>query len=190
MPIAILRSLLPLLLFLSSASAEAARDPKVDEMFAIQEIAFYLREDSVEILALVQGHSPADPQLRRMIPLLEKLNEKAQEFYERAMKNSKSPWRTVSAYQELDRAFVGASSAFLEQPVYQMDPRLLEEIAYLMGALLGFYTEPIYSITVAGIYPRAVYGWIPTYYNFSKCRFANPRLYPWGKRVNFGPMHR
>ena len=179
-----------LLFLFFSAPAQAARDPKVEEMPYVQEIAFYLRENVIALESLAAGAAQVDPQVKRMVPLVERLSERAQVFYEKAMKNSKSPWRSVSSYKDLDRAFAEASSAFLAQPVYRIDPRLLEEIAYLMGGLLGFYTEPVYSYTVEVVYPRAVYGWIPSYYNFSQCRFANPRLYPWSKRISFGTPRR
>lgn len=180
---------------LLAGPAHATRDPKSDEMPAIQEIAYYLQANAAAVESLALEQAATNPAVRGLLPSLERLRGRAVEFYDRVLKNTKSPWRTASPYEELDRAFNEASRAFVSRPVYSLDPRAFEEIAYLMGALLSFYSEPVYSVTVypAGgyaVYPRVVYPWIPAYYNFSRCRFANPNLYPWGRRVVFAPKRR
>jgi len=187
-------SLLLLLVFCLSPQLQA-RDPRVDEMSPIQEIAYYLNANAGEVSAVLRAQAQADFQFRRTLDPIERLSEKAGAFYDRAMKNGKSPWRTVSAYEELNEAFVDAQVAFGEQAAYRLDPRVFEEIAYLMGALLQYYyyappnddgAEGVYSYQVYAAYPLVVYPWIPSYYNFSRCRFANARAFPWGRRVNFG----
>lgn len=180
---------------LASPTAWATRDPKSDEMPAIQEIAYYLQANAAAVESIAQAQAGSSSAVRGLLPSLEKLRERAVDFYDRALKNTKSPWRTSSSYEDLNRAFNEASQAFVARPIYSLDPRAFEEIAYLMGALLSFYAEPVYSVTVypapyAAVYPRVVYPWIPAYYNFSRCRFSDPNLYPWGRRVIFAPKRR
>lgn len=175
--------------------AWATRDPKSDEMPAIQEIAYYLQVNAAAAESLALAQAVNDSYVKGLLPSLERLRERSDEFYDRVVKNTKSPWRTASAYEELNRAFEAASQAFVARPFYALDPRLFEEIAYLMGGLLYFYTEPVYTVTVFHspayvVYPRTVYPWIPAYYNFSRCRFADPQFYPWGRRVIFAPKRR
>ena len=186
---------LALMGFSSLSSSWAARDPKSEEMPSIQEIAYYLQANVVAVESLAIAQSGSDSSVKNLLPALEKLRERAGEFYDRVLRNGKSPWRTTSSYEELSRAFDEASQVFVARPIYSMDPRAFEEIAYLMGALLYFYTEPVYSVTVFPspayvVYPRVAYPWIPAYYNFSRCRFADPNLFPWGRRVIFAPKRR
>ncbi len=118
---------------------------------------------------------------------LDRMNQSAANFYDSIAKNTKSPWRTVSSYREMVNAFLEARDAFIQRPSYRLDPRAFEETAFLMGALLQFYQLPTYTVVAypLQVYPLQVYPWIPTYYNFSNCRFANPRLYPWSRGVVF-----
>gem|GEM_PF-2648427 len=176
-----------------------ARDPKVDEMPDIQQIAYFLQADASEIYSVVANQALHNPDLGRVLNSLENLNEKSANFYSRAIKDSSSPWRGVSSYQELNQAFEMARNAFIEQAVYVSDPRAFEEIAFLMGALLQYYyyspyesyqTGGAYSYQSGPVYPRNVYSWLPSYYNFSACRFSNSRAYPWGRSVFFGRTHR
>jgi hypothetical protein len=159
-------------------------------MPAIQEIAGYLSQVSAVLPAMLQNQPASGPSFRQELELLEEFRDRAQEFYDRAMKNSKSPWRTVSSYKDLDRAFIASQGAFTDRASYLLDPRAFEEAAYLMGALLQYYTEPVYTVTVYGYYPRVTYGWIPSFYTFAGCRFANPRVYPWSRFVRLGTPHR
>lgn len=182
--------LLGLLGLCFAGTAWATRDPKSEEMAAIQEIAYYLDADCAALQDLVHAQAPRFSGLKSLFPVVESLRARAGDFYDRVRKNSNSPWRTSSSYEELNRAFLEASELFTSSQVFSLDPRLFEEIAYLMGALLSFYSEPIYSYTVIPVYPRSVYAWIPSYYNFSHCRFADPRLFPWGRRVIFAPRRR
>jgi hypothetical protein len=170
-----------------------ARDPKVNEMPAIQEISYFLKLDAAEIYQGWKNERNKSSQIEKLGPSLETLFEKSHQFHNKIVRNSRAPWRTDSAYKELNQAFVNAQQAFIAQNLYLADPRPFEEIAFLMGALLQYYQEPIYQYypTYAyptpfypgRVYPRVVYPWIPNYYTFSHCRFTNPRLYPWGKNV-------
>ncbi|MFO1462632.1 MAG: hypothetical protein U1F66_02570 [bacterium] len=178
--------LLAVILSMSFGGRALARDPKVDEMPAIQEIAYYLNANSAELLALARGQAASDYSVEKLLAPLGLLNEKAAQFYDRVVRNTKSPWRTVSSYQELGEAFVAAQDAFVARPFYRLDPRVFEETAFLMGALLQFYQAPVESVVLIA-YPRQVYPWLPTYYSFSTCRFANRRVYPWAGGVIFRP---
>jgi len=164
-----------------------SRDPKVEEMPAIQEIAQFLYANATELSALAHDAQVGDSALTRLQGPLDNMNQRAAGFYDSIAKNARSPWRTVSSYREMVSAFLAARDAFIERPSYRLDPRAFEETAFLMGALLQFYQLPIESITLIA-YPRQFYPWIPTYYNFSNCRFANARLYPWSRGVVFRPL--
>ena len=194
-------SILMLSSLLSYASMSEARDPKVDEMAPIFEIAGFLRDDCAEAYSRVASVSAYRPQLRRLLWSMERLSEKASAFYDSAYSNSRAPWRTVSAYRELNQAFQEASAAFGERDAYLADPSVFEEIAFLMGGLLQYYQEQVYQVTVPGYgygygygnygapypvyptYPLVVYPWIPRYYSFANIRFANVARYPWAKGV-------
>lgn len=184
-----------LLFFWMGIPTAQARDPKVEEMGAVQEIAGYLYADAAELYAAVGRASATNPALRDLLDPLGRLKEKAQEFSDKIYKNSRSPWRTSSAYRELNESFVGAQGAFTERLWYQVDPRAFEEIAFLMGALLQFFQEPVYQYTVPGYYypgspypiypayPQAYYPWLPPFTTFTNCRFLNRALYPWSQGV-------
>src|SRR5262245_35759546 len=123
------RSLLPwicLLLFLFGMPRAEARDPKVEEMPYVQEIAGFLTQVSSELHGRLQAPGAAGASLKKQLGLLEECRERANEVYDRVVKNTKSPWRTVSAYRDLDRAFGAASGAFSEQSSFFLDPRAFE----------------------------------------------------------------
>ncbi len=173
-------------------TVEASRDPKTAEMATIQEIANYLRGNAAVIYQGAVSESDRNAQVEVLTTHLEQLSQKSQEFYAKVVKDSNAPWRTTSYYKELNQAFVNAQQAFTNQNLYLADPRPFEEIAFLMGALLQYYQEPVYQYSAypyrgrsypGVVYPRAAYPWIPNYYTFSNCRFTNSRLYPWGKGV-------
>jgi len=182
------------------AATSEARDPKVDEMAPIIEIAGFLRDDSSVAYTNLAGVATYRPQLRGLLGALELLNIKAAAFYDSAYSNNRSPWRTVSAYRELNDAFLNASAAFGEREAYLADPSAFEEIAFLMGGLLQYYQNPVYQVAVLGYgysgygnyrtaypiyqaYPLVAYPWIPNYYSFARCRFTNTVRYPWARGI-------
>lgn len=182
-----LHFLLLLGLFLPQAEA---RDPRSEEIPEIQDIAFFLHNNTFQIYSVVANEGGVFSDYRETVRALDQLNRKAAAFHERALKSAGAPWRATSAYRELNQAFIDARTAFIVRPIYFLDPRAFEETAFLMGALLSFYQGPVYAAYggygyPAYVYPRNYYGWIPSYYNFATVRFANPRVYPWGARVVF-----
>jgi hypothetical protein len=172
------------------ARPSQARDPKLEEIGQIQQIAYYLRIDTQVAYNAVAALAGTDPIVDQSLPLLEKLNEKAQNFYSRAMDSQKTPWRTTGPYKDLNQAFVDAKVAFIAQPTYFANPQAFEEIAYWMGGLLQYFLYPsinsysegaVYSYTSG--YALQVYAWVPSYYTFSQCRFFPWRISPWARRV-------
>lgn len=168
-----------------------ARDPKLDEMAQIQEIAYYLKIDTQAAYNTLANRAGTDPIIDRSLPQLQKLSEKAFAFYQRAVDSSKSPWRTTRMYEDLNQAFVDAKEAFISRSAYLVNPQAFEEIAYWMGGLLQYYLYPpvnsyeegiVYSYPGPG-YGQAVYSWVPSYYNFSGCRAFPWRASPWGRHV-------
>ena len=177
----------------SALSPSLARDPRKEEIPEVQEIAYFLKFNTFQIYSAVANHGGVFSDFRATVQALDRLDRKAGQFYDRTLKSSDAPWRATSAYRELNQAFLDARSAFIQQPIYFLDPRAFEETAFLMGALLQFYQEPAYIAYPASpgyFYPQNVYGWLPPFYNFSTVRFANARLYPWGARVIFAPGRR
>jgi hypothetical protein len=149
-----------------------ARDPKLEEMGPIQEIASYLLSDTQQVYHDLSSLAGTDAQIDGVLPQLERLNKKALQFYQRLDGNEKSPWRTTRSYKELNQAFVDAREAFVQRTTYSLSPSAFEEIAYLMEGLLLYYLYPpgegiVYSYEVQ---PQVVYPWIPTFYTFSTCR--------------------
>jgi hypothetical protein len=171
---------------LSWSRTGETRDPRLEEMGPIQEIASYLLADTQQVYYDFSGLAGTDPLIDRILPQLERLNDKALQFYQRLDGNEKSPWRTTRSYKELNQAFVDAREVFVQRATYSLNPGAFEEIAYLMGALLQYYLYPpdggiVYSYQVQ---PQVVYTWIPTFYTFSTCRrFPFWRFSPWSGRV-------
>jgi len=161
----------------------AARDPKPEEMGSIQEIASYLIGDTQQAYHDLSYLAGTNPQIDRVLPQLQRLNEKAYRFYMGLKDNEKSPWRTTRSYKELNKAFGDAREAFVQRITYSVSPDAFEEIAYLMEELLLYYLYPpgegiIYSYQVQ---PQVIYPWIPTFYTFSTChRFPFfGTIFPW-----------
>jgi hypothetical protein len=178
-----------LLLFfwvLSFPRTGEARDPQLEEMGPIQEVASYLVSDTQQVYYDLSRLAGTHPQIDQVLPPLKRLNEKALQFYNRVMGNEKSPWRTTRSYKELNQAFVDAKEAFVQRTTYALSPGAFEEIAYLMGGLLQYYlyppdAGPVYSYQSQ---PQVVYTWIPTFFTFSSChRFPFWRSSPWSERV-------
>jgi len=179
-------------LCLAGATVQA-RDPKVEEMAYVREIAGFLNEDAVELQVTVNHALGGNIQFRSLVESLGKLRVQTQDFHDKVERNTRAPWRTSSAYRDLTAAFENAAQAFIDKQVYLADPRAFEEFAFLMGALLQFYQEPTYQIVVPGYgnsggyptYPRAYYPWIPSFYSFINIRFGNIRTYPWARGIVF-----
>ena len=187
------RILLLSILALCLARPAQARDPKVEEMGSIQEIAHFMNEDAAELYATVSRALGGNFQFRGLVDSLDRLRLQSQDFYDKIARNTRAPWRTSSAYRDLNTTFENAAQAFVDKQVYLADPRAFEEFAFLMGALLQFYQDPTYEVVSPGYgyggfyptYPRMVYPWIPSFYSFVNIRFNNSRLYPWARRVIF-----
>src|SRR4029453_10707726 len=71
-----------------------ARDPKSEEIAAIQEIAAYLIGDTAQVYNDLRAYAGTHSQIDWALPRMEKLNQRALEFHERLRWNTKSPWRT------------------------------------------------------------------------------------------------
>jgi len=167
-----------------------SRDPKIDEMAALHEVAYSLKLATQAAYNVLSRRAGTHPLIDSTLPQMEKLNEKAQLFYNRALSNTKAPWRTTRTYEDLNQAFVEAKEAFISRPTYSVNPPAFEEIAYQMGGLLQFYlygpTDSyeegiIYSYPGPG-YGQVIYPWVPSFYTFSNCRVF-PWPAPWGRRL-------
>src|SRR4030095_9490437 len=99
-----------------------ARDPKREEIPAIQEIASYLIGDTAQLTNDFRAYAGTHPQIDWALPLIEKLNQRAWDFHERLQCNAKSPWRTTNTYEELADAFGEARDAFLLRSTYSVNP--------------------------------------------------------------------
>jgi hypothetical protein len=178
-----------------------ARDPRVDEMDRVKEIAYQLVVDSDDSYLRALGGLRRGIDDEKGIQQLFALKESAAIFYNKVNENQKSPWRTTHAFSEVNSAFSQVSFYLGQGASFPYHQIFFENIVDSVGNLRSYYVYPSEYLqypdyNVYPYYPGVsgfVYSYsavVPYYYRNPFCWHLNSRyyqffpyrrFYPWGQ---------